>query len=760
MKRGKSMYRKDNSKNSILKKYIASYIAILIIPLLIVNIVIFSINIGKFKNEIIEKNHVGMENIKNVFDIKTDELMNLALQAFSNVKLMNVSSSNFVDTMVEFKKELNNHVGTNGYVFEMALYVPEIDYVFTSLGASSFDKYSSLLYSFEGMSAEEFKNHLSGGEKIISMPVSVRNNPSEAYRAYIVKENDLPSSRYIILLLDNYYIKSVINGFDDDLLIFDSENQLITDNDRRHPLSYEVIAGYLENEIIPMKTVTFENDDYCISTIESQTNGYTYVSVIREKDLFTQIIYLQWINILVIIIILIIGVLIISYSMKSFYSPVKKLTSILQGYADDGNKNSNEFENAQQGIDNLIKNQKVLEDKVEKAYEITRDYMLFKLINASLTNIEDAKKQFEFYGIHFNLPYYYIALFHIEDIEVYNTSDVLKIFRAYVQDNDCIVTDFFENNKICVILPSLQKHHDEDNRKLIASMKEFLTEITLCPITVCVGNPADDISNLWHSYIEACSAYDYKLVKGKYGSLFFCDTFFNNHSNYSRRKIDILSTYIKAGEKEKAFEIIDDIANEVSNRELSLHTVKCMCFDLTSTVMNATIEMFGDADNDELYMKGFDISSLVEFESIEQLIVNVKTFLVDVLNKKSDTRAEEISGDTMLGKIKQYITENFNKPYICVENIAEHFKISTTYLGQFFKGKTGYTISEYITQVQLDNTKKLLVETDMSIKEIADRMGYTNVSNFIRKFKAKTGVTPGIFRKANRSDYAGGNDNE
>ena len=87
-------------------------------------------------------------------------------------------------------------------------------------------------------------------------------------------------------------------------------------------------------------------------------------------------------------------------------------------------------------------------------------------------------------------------------------------------------------------------------------MKEFLTEITLCPITVCVGNPADDISNLWHSYIEACSAYDYKLIKGKYGSLFFCDTFFNNHSNYSRRKIDVLSTYIKAGEKEKTFEII------------------------------------------------------------------------------------------------------------------------------------------------------------------------------------------------------------
>lgn len=106
----------------------------------------------------------------------------------------------------------------------------------------------------------------------------------------------------------------------------------------------------------------------------------------------------------------------------------------------------------------------------------------------------------------------------------------------------------------------------------------------------------------------------------------------------------------------------------------------------------------------------------------------------------------------MLSRIKQYIEENFNKPYICVDNIAEYFHISNTYLGQYFKAKTGMTISEYITQVQINHTKNLLVDTELSIREIAEQMGYTNVSNFIRKFKAKTGVTPGIYRKANEKD--------
>lgn len=749
------MYKKNLLKNSIFIKYIATHIAILLIPIIIVTVVIYTINISKFKEEIIEKNYTSMENIRNVFDIKTNELMTLAQQTFSNTALIDINKGDFVDIMMELKNELSNYVGTNGYVYEMALYVPEIDYVFTSLGASSFNHYTNLLYSFNGMDTKQFREYLKNCETISNIPVEVKILPDARYRCCIIKESDLPSSRYIIILLETESINTIINAYDDDLLIFDSENRFITDNKRKHSIDVETIRNYLSQTNEPVKTIKFDNDKYCVSTVKSSDNGYQYVSIMRERDMFTQVIYLQIVYSAVLVIILIIGVLIITYSMKSFYSPVKKITSMLKGFNNEQGEFSDEFTSAEQGMNYLIQTQKSLADEVERAYEITRDYMLFKLINASISNIDEAKTQFEFYGIHFDFPYYYIALFNIEDIDIYNTSDILKVFREFVKDNNCITTDFVENNKICIILPSMHKNHNEENRSLVDSMKKVLEEITLCPITVCAGNPVDDISYLWHSYIEASSAYDYKLIKGKYGSLFFCDTFFNNQSSYSRKKIELLHTYIKAGEKDKAFLIIDEIADEVYKGELSLHTARCLCFDIANTVMNAAAEVFTGTDMEEVYLKRFDIASLVEFDSIEQLVNNVKLFLADVLNEKTIISLEDKENkrnnikENMVNKIKQYIDENINQPYMCVDNIADHFKISTTYLGQFFKGKTGVTISDYITNLQIERTKMYLTETDLSIKEIAEELGYQNVSNFIRKFKSKTGVTPGIYRNAN-----------
>lgn len=106
--------------------------------------------------------------------------------------------------------------------------------------------------------------------------------------------------------------------------------------------------------------------------------------------------------------------------------------------------------------------------------------------------------------------------------------------------------------------------------------------------------------------------------------------------------------------------------------------------------------------------------------------------------------------DDLIDKILTYIHENYNKPYFSVDNIADKFGFSNTYLSQYFKSKKMITISNYIAKVQIDEAKKLLIQSDWSIKDIAEEIGYSDVSNFIRRFKAKTGVTPGIYRKTTK----------
>jgi len=84
---------------------------------------------------------------------------------------------------------------------------------------------------------------------------------------------------------------------------------------------------------------------------------------------------------------------------------------------------------------------------------------------------------------------------------------------------------------------------------------------------------------------------------------------------------------------------------------------------------------------------------------------------------------------------------------------AERLNVSPSYLSRVFKEGTGENFSEYLTKVRMNRSKSLLLETDMLVKEIGERLGYTQSNYFIRLFREFTGMTPAEFRRnhANRT---------
>ena len=60
-------------------------------------------------------------------------------------------------------------------------------------------------------------------------------------------------------------------------------------------------------------------------------------------------------------------------------------------------------------------------------------------------------------------------------------------------------------------------------------------------------------------------------------------------------------------------------------------------------------------------------------------------------------------------------------------------------------------VVEYFNAIRLEKAKELLVSTNMDIADIVSRIGYVDVSSFIRKFKARFGVTPGKFRELHQN---------
>ena len=79
--------------------------------------------------------------------------------------------------------------------------------------------------------------------------------------------------------------------------------------------------------------------------------------------------------------------------------------------------------------------------------------------------------------------------------------------------------------------------------------------------------------------------------------------------------------------------------------------------------------------------------------------------------------------------------------------LAKRIYMDQTSLCRFFKRATGRTMTTYVSELRLGTASELLATTDLTILEIASRVGFDNYSHFCRQFKRMKGCTPRMLRK-------------
>lgn len=97
-------------------------------------------------------------------------------------------------------------------------------------------------------------------------------------------------------------------------------------------------------------------------------------------------------------------------------------------------------------------------------------------------------------------------------------------------------------------------------------------------------------------------------------------------------------------------------------------------------------------------------------------------------------------------EIADYLSENCDKN-ISLEDLSSRFFLSKYYICRVFKEVTGYTTSEYINIYRIQKAKRLLEETDHSISNIAEMVGYGSMTHFEKIFKTYMTVSPLKYRK-------------
>lgn len=101
---------------------------------------------------------------------------------------------------------------------------------------------------------------------------------------------------------------------------------------------------------------------------------------------------------------------------------------------------------------------------------------------------------------------------------------------------------------------------------------------------------------------------------------------------------------------------------------------------------------------------------------------------------------------TLSDRICRYLSDNISVPFNS-ENIEKRFYLSYKYMAHLFKKEKGVTMQQYHNSVRMDEACRLLCSTLMSIGEIADKLGFSDVLYFSRCFRNYTGKSPSAYRK-------------
>lgn len=136
-----------------------------------------------------------------------------------------------------------------------------------------------------------------------------------------------------------------------------------------------------------------------------------------------------------------------------------------------------------------------------------------------------------------------------------------------------------------------------------------------------------------------------------------------------------------------------------------------------------------------------DEKSTELYSSAVRSIKDLKTWVKHTTNKYHLCACTPDSSESIAERAKKYIKQNINQD-LNRTDIATYLHINPDYFTRIFGKEVGLSIPEFIMQERLNSAKEMIMQTEMSISEIASSVGYTNFSYFSKLFKEMFGLSP------------------
>ena len=129
------------------------------------------------------------------------------------------------------------------------------------------------------------------------------------------------------------------------------------------------------------------------------------------------------------------------------------------------------------------------------------------------------------------------------------------------------------------------------------------------------------------------------------------------------------------------------------------------------------------------------------------LLTALLTRALTVIGEKEDAKPLRPEDEDHLGRrIKEYIDQHYQEP-LTLQEIGTRLNVSPYYMAHVFKRASGYSPIQYLLRRRLGEAQTLLISSDLSITEIAGRVGFDTQNYFNAQFTKHVGVPPKQYRE-------------
>ncbi len=195
--------------------------------------------------------------------------------------------------------------------------------------------------------------------------------------------------------------------------------------------------------------------------------------------------------------------------------------------------------------------------------------------------------------------------------------------------------------------------------------------------------------------------------------------------------------------EERILEVISDIF--YSNRFIPPDGLQ-MLASMTAAKVYANCGMRGQ----ESFPRIAAVHSRLEDSRYFSDYPSILKWLQEMVKEIFACEAAHRASPSGIQKILQYLQDNYAED-LSLKTLADAFHLNALYLGRKIRQETGTTFTEYINRLRIGKARELLEHTDLSAKQIAQNVGYSNDKYFSIQFRKYLDMTPGEYRKKYKS---------